>query len=171
MTGQRIVVGTADNFWLFDEKNGFDITHPSDSASALIYPRLTLQTSKTPVTLAPQKTAVVVIDMQNVFLSPAMGRKKGAGHAAEQVILQKCIPAARKANIRILWLTWGIGDDRLRTIPPIFYHNFGFTFEAETDSSSQKWRPTDGGIGRPVGQVTLANETVVEGGRLLMKDQ
>jgi len=103
--GEKTIIGTADNFWLFDENSGFDITHPETPSSPLIYPRLTLQTSKTPVTLAPQKTAVVVIDMQNVFLSSAMGREKSPGHAAERALLTKCIPAARKAHIRILWLT------------------------------------------------------------------
>lgn len=115
-TSKRTVIGGADNFWLFDEKLGFDVTHPSSPDSALIYPRLTLQTSKTPVTLAPQKTAVVVIDMQNLFLSSAMGREKGPGHAVEQALLEKCIPAARKANIRILWLTWGISEEALRSV-------------------------------------------------------
>jgi hypothetical protein len=40
--GQKNIIGTADNFWLFDEKDGFDITHPSSPTSELIYPRLTL---------------------------------------------------------------------------------------------------------------------------------
>jgi nicotinamidase-related amidase len=171
MSGKKTVVGTAENFWLFDEKYGFDITHPSSPTSPLIYPRLTLQTSKTPVVLAPEKTAVVVIDMQNVFLSSAMGIGKGAGHAAEQALLEKCIPAARKANIRILWLTWGISEEGLRKVPPMFYRNFGLTFEADAGSSSQKWRLSDGGIGESVGQVTLEDGTSIEGGKLLMKDQ
>jgi nicotinamidase-related amidase len=174
-SSKMAVIGTADNFWLFDEKLGFDITHPSSPDSALVYPRLTLQTSKTPVTLAPQKTAVVVIDMQNVFLSPAMGRENGAGHAAVQALLEKGIPAARKANIRILWLTWGINDEGLRTVPPMFYRNFGFTFSNNTahttSNSEQQWRQMDSGIGQPVGKVTLGNGTSIDGGKLLMKDQ
>ena len=178
-TGSKhTAIGTADNFWLFDEQLGFDITHPSSPDSAPIYPRLTLQTSKTPVTLAPHKTALVVIDMQNIFLSSAMGREKGAGHAAEQALLEKCIPAARKAKIRILWLTWGISDEGLRTVPPMFNRNFGLTFNPESDSppltmrgSKQQWRPIDGGIGQSVGKVTLEDGTSIDGGRLLMKDQ
>lgn len=177
-SSKRTVIGTADNFWLFNEKLGFDITHPSNPDSALIYPRLTLQTTKTPVTLAPQKTAIVVIDMQNVFLSSAMGREKGAGHAVEQALLEKCIPAARKANIRILWLTWGISDEGLRTVPPMFYRNFGLTFNPESNSpahatsdSEQQWRLIDGGIGQSVGKVTLEDGTSIDGGKLLMKDQ
>ncbi|KAL8934361.1 MAG: hypothetical protein Q9216_005948 [Gyalolechia sp. 2 TL-2023] len=178
-TSKRTVIGGADNFWLFHEKLGFDLTHPSSPESAPIYPRLTLQTSKTPVTLAPQKTAVVVIDMQNLFLSPAMGREKGPGHAAEQALLEKCIPAARKAHIRILWLTWGIREEGLRSVPPMFFRNFGLTFQPESNNSAestssspeQKWRPQKGGIGKPVGKVTLEDGTSIDGGRLLMKDQ
>lgn len=177
-TSKRTVIGGADNFWLFDEQLGFDVTHPSSPDSAPIYPRLTLQTSKTPVTLAPQKTAVVVIDMQNLFLSSAMGREKGPGHAVEQALLEKCIPAARKANIRILWLTWGISEEGLRSVPPMFFRNFGLTFQPESNNSAestssleQKWRPQKGGIGKSVGKVTLEDGTSIDGGRLLMKDQ
>ncbi|KAF2788953.1 Isochorismatase hydrolase [Melanomma pulvis-pyrius CBS 109.77] len=177
-SNNKTIIGSADNFWLFDEKLGFDITHPSNPDSPLIYPRLTLQTSKTPVTLAPHKTAIVVIGMQNFFLSSAMGREIGSGHAAEQAILEKCIPAARKANIRILWLTWGISNEGLRTVPPMFYRNFGLTFIPEsnvpanaTNKSKQQWQPTVGGIGQSVGNVTLEDGTSIDGGRTLMKDQ
>ena len=58
-----------------------------------------------PVTIAPSKTALVVIDMQNVFLSAALGRSRGEGHTAEDVLLEHGIPAARKAGTQILWLT------------------------------------------------------------------
>jgi nicotinamidase-related amidase len=109
--------------------------------------------------------------MQNLFLPSAIGRERGAGHAAEQALLGKCIPAARKANIRVLWLTWGISDEGLRTVPPMFYRNFGFTFDAEAGNSLQEWRLTNGGIGKSVGRVTLEDGTLIEGGRLLMKDQ
>ncbi|KAF2802145.1 Isochorismatase hydrolase, partial [Mytilinidion resinicola] len=139
---------------------------------------LTLQTSKTPVTLAPQKMALVVIDMQNVFLSSALGRKKGPGHAVEQALLSKCIPAARKAGIRILWLSWGISDEGLQTLPPMFYRNFGFTFNPTEDGpeftaggSKQQWRHTDDGIGLSLGNVTLEDGRSVDAGRLLMKNQ
>jgi nicotinamidase-related amidase len=170
-TGPKTVIGTPSNFWLFDNTHGFDITHPRSPDSAPIYPRLTLRTSNTRVTLAPGKTALVIIDMQNIFLSSAMGRKKGAGHAAEQALLTKCIPAARKANIRMLWLTWGISDEGLRRVPPLFYCNFALSFE-HPGTREQGWRFTDnGGIGRSIGPVTLSNGTTINGGKLLMKDQ
>ncbi|KAF2107100.1 isochorismatase family protein [Lophiotrema nucula] len=178
VSSTKTVIGTAENFWLFDEKNGFDITHPKTPDSPLVYPRMTLQTSKAPVTLAPQKTAIVLIDMQNFFLSSAVGREKGLGHDAERALLTKCIPAARKAHIRILWLTWGISDEGLRTVPPMFYRNFALTFAPEsstlvnaTSGANQEWRPTDGGIGEPLGKVTLEDGTSVDGGRMLIKDQ
>lgn len=168
-SSQKTVIGTAQNFWLLDEKIGFDITHPSSPDSPLVYPRLTLQTSKTPVTLDPKRTDVVVIDMQNFFLSSALGRERGRGHAAEQTLLTKCIPAARKAHIRILWLTWGISDEGLRKVPPMFYRNFGLTFNSddkntvlETDRSKQQWRHTDSGIGLPLGKVIPEDGKVVE---------
>lgn len=173
----RTVIGGPANFWLFDEQDGFDLTHPSDPDAPPVYPRMTLQTSKTPVTLAPRQTALVVIDMQNLFLSSAMGRPKGPGHAAEEALLTKGIPAARRAGIRILWLNWGIADERLQTMPPLFIRNFGFSFQRPAGASDldsnikQEWRHTEKGIGLPWGKVTLDDSSTVDAGRLLMRDQ
>ena len=107
-----------------------------------------------------------------------MGRTKGPGHDAEQALLAKCIPAARKAGTRILWLTWGITDEGLRTLSPIFFRNFGFTFNPEGDGAKsavddrkQLWRQTDRGVGLPLGNVTLGDGSCVDAGRLLMRDQ
>jgi hypothetical protein len=109
------VVGHPPNFWLFSNRDGFDPTHPPTPSSPPVYPRVTMQTSNSPVTIAPSKTALLIIDMQNFFLSAALGRKRGKGHEAEEALLKHGIPAARKASIQILWLTWGISDEGLKT--------------------------------------------------------
>jgi hypothetical protein len=108
--GGGAIVGHAPNFWLFTNRDGFDLTYPSTPSAPKVYPRLNLRTTTAPVTIAPAKTALVIIDMQNFSLSAAMGQPRGEGHAAKDVLLKYGIPAARQAGIQVLWLTWRIID-------------------------------------------------------------
>ena len=121
-----IVVGRPSNFWLFSNRHGFDLTHPDTPSSTPVHPRITLETTNDPITIAPSKTALIIIDMQNFFLSAAMGRPKGEGHKAEEALLKDGIPAAREAGIQIIWLTWGITEEELDRIPPTLWRVFGF---------------------------------------------
>ncbi|GAB7339750.1 hypothetical protein MBLNU457_6312t1 [Dothideomycetes sp. NU457] len=124
---RRAVIGNPDNFWLHSSRtNTFDLTHPAHPSSPPITPRLTLSTSTSPITLDPAKTALVVVDMQNFFLSPAFGRGPGPGHSAASQLQTHAIPAARKAGIRIIWLNWGLTDSDVETMPPAVKRAFGF---------------------------------------------
>ena len=98
-TRSHATVDNLPNFWIFSGKDGFDLTHPATPSSSLVYPRLNIRTTNTPITVSPPKIALVIVDMQNFFLSSAVGRKRGEGHEAEDVLLQYGIPAARKAGI------------------------------------------------------------------------
>ncbi|KAH7028820.1 isochorismatase family protein [Microdochium trichocladiopsis] len=182
-TGDPVVVGHGPNFWLFTNKGVFDMTHPPTPSSPPVHPRLTLQTTRSPVTIAPTKTALVIIDMQNFFLSAAMGRSRGEGHDAEDTLLSKGIPAARKTGIQVVWLTWGITDAQLQDLPPTIWRIFGWEsqdepeYKVEDDDAPPGTTITvpekkdDGGIGAPLGEVRLDNGTVVDAGRMLMLDQ
>ena len=99
---RRAVIGNASNFWLHSTQTVFGLTHPSSPTATEPSPQLRLYTTTTPITLSPAKTTLVIIDMQNFFLSPSFGRVEGAGHAAMENLLQFAIPAARKAGIRII---------------------------------------------------------------------
>ncbi|KAI9853276.1 MAG: hypothetical protein M1830_006693, partial [Pleopsidium flavum] len=95
---RRAIIGSPSNFWLHSTRDGFDLTHPPTQNSAPISPSLRLQTTTTPITIDPQKSALVIIDMQNFFLSEALGRAaNGPGHKACDALLKHAIPAARKA--------------------------------------------------------------------------
>lgn len=74
MGENKKVIGGPKNFWLLSEKSGYDLNHPATPTSPAIYSRIALHTSTSPITIAPNKTALVVIDLQNYFLSPALGR-------------------------------------------------------------------------------------------------
>lgn len=131
----RAVIGNAANFWLHGSRTGFDLTHPSSPSSKPSYPRIRLQTTTTPITLSPAKAALVIIDMQNFFLSEAFGRARGPGHAASDQLLKCAIPAARKAGIQIVWLNWGLDDEDIENMPPAVKRAFGF--EAVVDEEDE----------------------------------
>lgn len=94
------VVGGKQNFWLPSAADGFDLTHPPAPDSPPIYARLLLKTVTEQVTIDPVKTALVVVDMQNYFLSPCLGRPSDAvGMKVVDKLLNGAIPACRKAGI------------------------------------------------------------------------
>ncbi|KEQ66877.1 Isochorismatase hydrolase, partial [Aureobasidium melanogenum CBS 110374] len=185
---RKTIIGNADNFWLHSSKeNSFDLTHPASPSSEAISPRLDLITSTTPITLDPQKTALVIIDMQNFFLSEGFGRKRGAGHEAAKNLEQYAIPAARKAGMQVIWLNWGLTDQDVDAMPPAIKRAFGFEVLVDDDGDEEVEAETaDGddtvvlengkdkriykGLGAWCGEVKLADGTTVDAGRLLMRD-
>ncbi|KAF1972417.1 isochorismatase family protein [Bimuria novae-zelandiae CBS 107.79] len=123
---RKSLIGHAPNFWLHHSTHGFDLTHPPSPSTPITTPRLTLQTTSVPITIDPAKSALVIIDMQNFFLSEALGRVRGAGHAACEKLVEYAIPAARKAGMRVVWLNWGLTQEDLSTMPPGVTRCFGF---------------------------------------------
>jgi isochorismate hydrolase len=98
-------IGGAENFWLHSEKEGYDITHPAAPDSPKVYPRMTLRTQDSRAIIDPTKTALVFIDLQNYFPSPAFGRPSdNLGLQVVERLTEQAIPACRKAGIPILWL-------------------------------------------------------------------
>lgn len=148
----------------------------------------------------PKKTALVIIDMQNFFLSPFLGRPKDSnGLKACDALLKHAIPAVRKAGIRIIWLNWGLTEKEVEDMPPATIRAFGFEtvaegsdFEtgkkevavyshganqgAEEIAASSKTElgkdaRTYKGLGTEIGEVRLEDGSTIDGGRLLMRDQ
>jgi nicotinamidase-related amidase len=187
---RKALIGSPSNFWLHFSQTGFDLTHPDDPSTRVQGPKLTIQTTNTSITISPTKSALVIIDMQNFFLSPAFGRAKGAGHHACAQLIQHAIPAARKAGIRIIWLNWGLIDSDVTAMPPAVKRAFGF-FAVPAESDFQAGDAAFGdhpesvsvdkhgdakqqslaykGIGADGGTLQLDGEPI-EAGRLLMRD-
>jgi hypothetical protein len=108
MTGNVKIIGGRENFWLYSETGGYDITHSPEPDAPKVYPRMTLQTQEARAVIDPAKTALVIIDLQNYFLSPALGRpSESLGLQVAENLKSVAIPACRKAGIPILWLGWG----------------------------------------------------------------
>ena len=96
---------------------------------------MNLKTTTTPVVISPRLTALVIIDMQNFFLSTALGRDPdSAGNKAKAKLLEHAIPAARAAGIRIVWLNWGLTDEEIDEMPPGTRRAFGFEASLNDDA-------------------------------------
>ncbi|MGB3068540.1 MAG: isochorismatase family cysteine hydrolase [Ottowia sp.] len=76
-----------------------------------------------PVEIDIARSAVIVIDMQNDFCHPeGWFAQKGLGVKATRKpipVLQRLLPAWRKAGGAVVWLNWGIRADRLNLSPTI----------------------------------------------------
>ncbi|KIV91405.1 hypothetical protein PV10_05948 [Exophiala mesophila] len=128
-THRKGIIGSPESssFWLYDSVAGFDLTHPPTPTTASEDPSVTIKTDTQPVKISTKKSALVVIDMQNFFLSPSLGRPTTSkGLQAQAQLLQYAIPAARKAGIRIIWLNWGLTDEEVTQMPPSTLRAFGF---------------------------------------------
>ncbi|KAF4548732.1 Hypothetical protein D9617_25g060610 [Elsinoe fawcettii] len=170
-------IGNSSNFHI-KHANFLDLTrsHPSSPPSNAVL----LPTRSYPVLIDPAKTALVIIDMQNFFLSPALGRKQGKGHEAAKQLEEHAIPAARKAGVRVVWLNWGLTEGDIEKLPPSVKRSFGDT-GTETDVEA---RTADGmdanglgkdkkvyrGMGAKMGKVEVDGKQV-DAGRVLMRDQ
>jgi nicotinamidase-related amidase len=138
---RKAVIGTQSSFWLYDSETGFDLTHPATPTSTQLVPRACINTTTLPITVHPAHSALLVIDMQNFFLSPSLGRPAtSAGLKAQAQLLEHAIPAARKAGLRIIWLNWGLTDEELVSMPPSTYRAFGF--ETVPASEFSKYQST-----------------------------
>ena len=107
---RKAIIGNPNStFWLYDSKTGFDLTHPPTPTSPTPTPNHTIRTTTLPITIFPAKSALVIIDMQNFFLSPQLGRPTTSnGLLAQHQLLKHAIPAARKSGVRVIWMNWGL---------------------------------------------------------------
>lgn len=181
-------IGHPPNAWRHSSKTGFDLTRTT-TTPAPSRP-LTLHTTTTPLTLAPSTIALLIIDMQNFFLSPALGRAPtGPGHTACANLLAHAVPAARAAGVRVVWVNWGLDEQDIRDMPPGVRRAFGFV--AVPDGADGNGNVTAGaaveggvgvdkhgregaysGIGSEMGRIELSGSEgggQVDGGRLLMR--
>ncbi|KAI9373382.1 Isochorismatase hydrolase [Aspergillus egyptiacus] len=157
------------NQWIYDPSTGIiDLTRNGPAETAL-----TVQTTTYPTRIDTAKTAMVIIDMQNFFLHPALrGSQSASGLAAAEVLLST-IPAAREKGIRILWVNWGLTDEEVAVIPPAMMKAFTMLGtppaashgRAKTGKNPALYR----GLNVDLGAVELADGRTIEAGCAVMR--
>jgi len=201
-THRKGIIGNPNsaNFWLWDSIHGFDLTHPVTPTTPTTSKTIKFNTTTVPVTISAEKSALVIVDMQNFFLSPYLARPHDSkGLQAQKELLDHAIPAARKAGIQIIWLNWGLTEKEIAEMPPGTLRAFGFetvpaedfvAFEASLKQAAidshgvnegchtlESQTPSSNnpsriyhGLGSDIGPVALSSTETVPGGRLLMRD-
>ena len=182
----KLVIGSTSNFWLWSPDSGWDLTHPKTSDAAPLKTRLLLDCQISNVAIDPAKTALMIIDLQNYTMCrafrpdtvPAMFR-------AQESLLMHGIPAARRAEIQIIWANWGLTNEELETMPPGSLRVFGFSANTEEADFGLSSRPavanslegfvrcgeasTSSGLGADLGVIAFEDGTKVDAGKALMR--
>lgn len=176
----ELVLGPPKSPWTYDPSAGYNLarapTHGRDPP-----PCLWMKTATQPVILNPIKTALLIIDVQNLFLSRALGHHQGPLHAAEETLREVAIPAARRAGIQVVHLTWGFSAAEARAAPPAVLRRFSPFFEGRVGagcrrstcsrvSAHQHGAPAvHTTVGDDMGPVTLYDGRVTPAGRKLIR--
>lgn len=185
-TSKKTVVGPPGNIWLWSVEEGYDLSRPMHPDSNPVPTSIRLECQVSNVTIDPAKTALLIIDLQNFTLSPALRNDLPKEiFEAEQILLEYGIPAARKAGIQIIWLNWGLTDEDLLSLPPQQYRVFGWSFiiqdgrygidfrEKQTASAEQFVHGGERRVatspGEELGEVTLGDGSKIDAGRALFK--
>ncbi|KAJ6024150.1 hypothetical protein N7540_004947 [Penicillium herquei] len=169
------------NAWQYDNETALmDLTRGSTTSI-----NITLQTTTHPIRLNTEKTALLIIDMQNFFLYLALRREAGSleptlSEMAASTLLETGIPAARLHGIQVIWLNWGLTEEDLNTMPPGVMQTFG-SFPMPSPESNISLPSKPGmvrvknpdlykGLGVDLGAVGIGNVEHVQGGRILMRN-
>ena len=149
-----MTLGSYYNYWRIN--NGvFDLTR-SDRSPTTTPKTLPMMGDRSAIKIEPNRTALVIIDMQNYFLHPDLSPGATNGRAAVPHTVNM-INGFRKHNMKVLWVNWGLTEYDLLTIPPAFKAGFsgGSNLANET-------------FGSDMGTIK-ENGTTIEVGRLLMR--
>jgi nicotinamidase-related amidase len=185
-------IGPESKAWHFNARGNervFDLTRDDldfdpDSNREAMKPHLKVKVSTGAyINTSIPRSALVIIDMQNYFLSSALGRSRGSGHVACDNLIQYAIPAARKAGMQVIWLNWGLTDEDLKTMPPAVTRCFGFFGYAGVGGKARIVLDRHGnarksrvyaGLGSPMGSVSISESEggprEVDAGNVLMRD-
>lgn len=150
------VLGNYYNYWRKLPNGTFDLTR-SDITPVTSPKVIPMLGSRKEIIIEPNRTGLVIIDMQNFFLHPQLNAGATLGRAAVQPTVNM-INGFRKHGMKILWTNWGLTEYDLLTIPPSF--KSGFTMNG-SDIADQSF-------GADMGTI-VDNGTTIEVGELLMR--
>ncbi|KAN0093644.1 isochorismatase [Hyaloscypha variabilis] len=147
-----ITFGPKDQAWHYSQSaRTYDL---SGGAGKKLTMKTTEGPKETTITIAPESTALVIVDMQNFFLdSKCMDHPHGLS-AVEPTI--KVIEKCRKEGIQIIWLNWGLIDEDMATLPAAVNRGFmSDTLQATTDLR-RPWTGLGSDLGEDKGRCLFA---------------
>ena len=183
---QGILVGTGESTWIWSAE-GWDLTHSEKQRTLQSANGVNLDCELVNVRIDPKKTALVIIDMQNIGLNKALDPPSAPPmYKAEDAIFRYAIPAARKLGLQIIWLNWGLTEQDLCNLPPAEVRVFAFevnTEKVDYGLSDPRGDPDDPKNflacgerpnllklpGKDLGEVVLDDGTRVDAGRAMMR--
>ncbi|KAI7214934.1 Pre-mRNA-splicing factor [Hortaea werneckii] len=116
-------LGNYYNYWkLTDNNTTYDLTR-SDRMPVSSSKTIPMIGSRERAIIEPNRTAMVIVDMQNFFLHPQLSPGADKGRAAVQPTLNM-INAFRANEMKVLWVQWGIDNYDLLTMPPALLDQF-----------------------------------------------
>ncbi|KAI0126517.1 isochorismatase [Xylariales sp. AK1849] len=147
-----LTFGPEGNQWHYERSaKTYDLTRGGSK-------KVTISTTKGPtdtrITIDPEKTALVVVDMQNFFLD-ANCRSHPTGLAAVAptlTVINKC----RKIGVQVVWLNWGLRSRDLATMPASVQRGFARSLIAEGQDPIRNGLGADLGDGK--GRTLVAGE-------------
>jgi nicotinamidase-related amidase len=115
--------GNDINYWIQTD-TGMDISRGAAKA-------YTCQTTTLPLTFDPRRSALVVIDMQNYFLSEQLGRGEKGRTLVDPI--RRSVERAREIGMSIVWVNWGVRSDLANLSPGVLrsFHRLGVGFGSE----------------------------------------
>ncbi|KAL1693985.1 Isochorismatase-like protein [Schizophyllum commune] len=128
------------NYWLYDASTtSFALTRGNATNAK------TLKAGKKTITVNPEKSALIVVDMQNYFLNPAY-TDFPAGLAAVQPTIDS-VKAFRAAGAKVIWCQWGLTEYDLQFVPPSYKFSFATDRDPEQSFGSEmgEYNGTDWG--------------------------
>ncbi|KAI7305044.1 Pre-mRNA-splicing factor [Hortaea werneckii] len=116
-------LGNYYNYWkLTDNDTTYDLTR-SDRMPVSSPKTIPMIGSRERAIIEPNRTAMVIVDMQNFFLHLQLSPAADKGRAAVQPTLNM-IDAFRANEMKVLWVQWGIDNYDLLTMPPALLDQF-----------------------------------------------
>ncbi|KAH9480817.1 Ureidoacrylate amidohydrolase RutB [Psilocybe cubensis] len=116
VSNDRMVFGNVLNSWT-KLSSGWDLTRGNKTNA------ITLPIPKNgPIMIQPNKTALVIIDMQNFFLHESLGGNPLGRDVVPTTV--NMIHAFRNAGMPVLWTNWGLTENDLINMPPALINGF-----------------------------------------------
>ncbi|KAK0115595.1 hypothetical protein ONS95_000130 [Cadophora gregata] len=120
MSTETLTFGPPNDTWTYDHPTKtWDLSNSSKR-------NLTFSTteglSDTSVTINPERTALVVVDMQNFFLDASCMEHPNGLKAVEPTA--RVVEWCRVVGVQVIWLNWGLTDTDMCTMPASILRSF-----------------------------------------------